>query len=187
MPRDMWAPLGEGPEKIFPQETCKKIRQVRQQERQRAQVHHMYVEELRRTCLPQRKRKELNRHSPETEKSAVLGLATERIMSREKSGWRYLSEGPPLCLEPCRPAKTEDARPLSLKKKHLKCFQYRDIEKDPEDTQCAICLQKYRKTSACAMFLCKHIFHKVCAFSHLSFFSNCPICRKDVISGEVCH
>ncbi|KAI5172686.1 hypothetical protein NEFER03_1742 [Nematocida sp. LUAm3] len=120
----------------------------------------------------------INANNCSDEKASFL----QEIIRRNKRVCRYISEGPSIYKE--RREVLKDMRPMHLKRKALVFSRYKELFPDGKPDACSICLVSYQKSSACATLRCKHIFHKTCIVSSLKVSGTCPLCRKDVISGE---
>lgn len=131
-------------------------------------------------------------YSAEEREEITDSFVLDRIrhaLTRDKSNWTYLSEQP--IRRKIGKERIIDNRSLSVKKKYIEYRKIEDMDKIDEicngERMCAICLQKYKKKNICGVLKCTHVFHMRCINSHIAIIGNCPICRKDIISGVVHH
>mgnify|MGYP002814414032 CR=1 FL=1 len=50
----------------------------------------------------------------------------------------------------------------------------------PENTDCSICLEKYRTRITIVELQCSHNFHRMCIDKWIKNNSSCPYCRKNI-------
>ncbi|KAJ4980481.1 hypothetical protein NE237_031318 [Protea cynaroides] len=67
---------------------------------------------------------------------------------------------------------------------HLPCWKYKQVDSnsDPENenSECCICLAKYRDKEEIRQLPCTHIFHQRCVDQWLRIISCCPLCKQDL-------
>lgn len=137
--------------------------------------------------------KNKNREDTHSEVSDQMDLSVlDKIRSaigRDRNNWTYLSDQ---SNTPSLERRITDNRKLSVKKKYVTYRSISEIEEIENtaritriDKVCSICLQKYNRRNICGILNCSHSFHMKCINRHISIIGNCPICRRDVISGIV--
>lgn len=72
------------------------------------------------------------------------------------------------------PAPREDPERRKLRFSHL---DWRTWRGPPSKECCPICLEKFEAREEIVTLLCKHEFHRECAFMWLKEHDSCPTCR----------
>lgn len=52
----------------------------------------------------------------------------------------------------------------------------------PENTNCSICLEKYRASVTIVELQCNHNFHRICIDKWIKNNHSCPYCRKNILN-----
>ncbi|XP_030621476.1 RING finger protein 148 [Chanos chanos] len=94
------------------------------------------------------------------------------------------------------------ARQERLQQRHLKTVAKKAIDKlqvrtlrrnDPEvesnvesnTNSCAVCIESFRHGDVVTVLPCSHLFHKTCIEPWLLEHRTCPMCKYDILKGEV--
>ena len=61
---------------------------------------------------------------------------------------------------------------------------YRRAEGEKENATCSVCLSRVEDGESVKTLRCKHVYHPQCIDRWLERSTMCPVCKRDVLTGE---
>ncbi|XP_072519583.1 RING finger protein 148 [Salminus brasiliensis] len=73
----------------------------------------------------------------------------------------------------------------AIAKLQVRTLRRTDPEVEAEENSCAVCIDSFRRGDIVTTLPCSHIFHKTCIEPWLLEHHTCPMCKYDILKGEV--
>ncbi|XP_026851987.2 RING finger protein 148 [Electrophorus electricus] len=73
----------------------------------------------------------------------------------------------------------------AIAKLQVRTLRRTDPEIEAEDYSCAVCIDSFKRGDVVTNLPCRHVFHKTCIEPWLLEHHTCPMCKYDILKGEV--
>ncbi|XP_036425088.1 RING finger protein 148 [Colossoma macropomum] len=73
----------------------------------------------------------------------------------------------------------------AIAKLQVRTLRRTDPEVEAEENNCAVCIDSFKRGDIVTTLPCSHLFHKTCIEPWLLEHHTCPMCKYDILKGEV--
>ncbi|KAL7886367.1 hypothetical protein AOLI_G00066620 [Acnodon oligacanthus] len=73
----------------------------------------------------------------------------------------------------------------AIAKLQVRTLRRTDPELEAEENNCAVCIDAFKRGDTVTTLPCSHLFHKTCIEPWLLEHHTCPMCKYDILKGEV--
>ncbi|KAI4873453.1 hypothetical protein NFI96_027303 [Prochilodus magdalenae] len=73
----------------------------------------------------------------------------------------------------------------AIAKLQVRTLRRTDPEVEAEENSCAVCIDSFKRGDIVTTLPCNHVFHKTCIEPWLLEHHTCPMCKYDILKGEV--
>ncbi|XP_017568865.2 RING finger protein 148 [Pygocentrus nattereri] len=73
----------------------------------------------------------------------------------------------------------------AIAKLQVRTLRRTDPEVEAEENNCAVCIDPFKRGDIVTTLPCSHLFHKTCIEPWLLEHHTCPMCKYDILKGEV--
>ncbi|XP_066505841.1 RING finger protein 148 [Hoplias malabaricus] len=73
----------------------------------------------------------------------------------------------------------------AIAKLQVRTLRRNDPEVEADENSCAVCIDSFKRGDIVTTLPCSHLFHKTCVEPWLLEHHTCPMCKYDILKGEV--